>query len=57
MAVQFAVQWVVQIAEDPKRDEDASDLSTTLAPFPVDYFCGCKIGYVADNEELEKTYK
>ena len=57
MAVQFAIRWVVQRAEDPKRDEDASDLLTTLAPFPVDYFCGCKIGCVADDEELEKTYK
>lgn len=57
MAVQFAVQKVVQRAEDPRRDEYASDLSTTLAPFPVHYFCGYKIGCVADGEELEKTYK
>jgi hypothetical protein len=56
-AVQFAVQWVVRRAEDPRRDEDASDLLTRLAPFPVDYFRGYKIGCVADDEELKKTEK
>ena len=38
VAVRFAVQWVVQRAEDLGRDEDVYDLSTTLVPSPADYF-------------------